>query len=123
MPDTDHLIIRNQTRSTLLGERIGLADNPKTRNVGLLKHTHLDEGEGLWIIPTQAIHTFMMKFAIDLVFVDKHKRVTKVVAALKPSRMAMSWRAQGVVELPPGTAQATHTQAGDQLEFERIRAR
>ena len=122
MPEINQMIVRNRTKTTVLGDRIGIADRPASRNVGLLKHTHLDAGEGLWIIPTQAIHTFMMKFAIDIVFVDKHKKVTKVIPALKPSRMAMSWRAQGVVELPPGTAAATNTQAGDQLEFERISA-
>ena len=116
------MIVRNRTKTTVLGDKIGIADRPASRNIGLLKHTHLNEGEGLWIIPTQAIHTFMMKFAIDIVFVDKNKKVTKVIPALKPSRMAMSWRAQGVVELPPGTAAATNTQAGDQLEFERISA-
>ena len=58
--------------------------------------------KGLWIVPCEAIHTFWMKFAIDAVFLDKNKRVTKVVSNLRPSRLAMSLRARSVLELPAG---------------------
>ena len=81
-----------------------------------------ESGRSTVLRPTQAIHTFWMQFAIDLVFVNRKNRVTKVVPALKPSRMAMSLWARGVIELPPGTAEATDTTAGDQLEFERAEA-
>ena len=108
--------IRNKTRGTLLGDAIGRADTSPARNVGLLKHTGLKPGEGLWIIPTEAVHTFFMKFAIDVLFLDRQRRVLKAVPRLRPWRVAGSWRARTVLELPPGTIEATGTQRGDELE-------
>ena len=108
--------IFNATKQTLLGDRISVADTGPTRNKGLLGHTGLAAGEGLWIIPTEAIHTFFMKFEIDVIFVDKKMRVTKVVHSMKKWRIAISWRAQSVVELAPGTARKANTEPGDFLE-------
>ena len=110
------LTILNATKQTLLGDRISVADTGPTRNKGLLGHAGLEPGEGLWIIPTEAIHTFFMKFEIDVIFVDKKMRVTKIVHSMKKWRIAISWRAQSVVELPPGTARQANTQPGDFLE-------
>jgi uncharacterized membrane protein (UPF0127 family) len=112
----------NQSKQSVLGDAIAIADTAATRNRGLLKHDCLNEGEGLWIVPCEAVHTFWMKFAIDCVFLDKHKRVTKVVANLRPSRLAMSWRARSVLELPAGMAAQTRTEAGDQIEIRRPQA-
>lgn len=109
----------NQSKETLLGDAVDIADTAATRNRGLLKHDHLNEGEGLWIVPCEAVHTFWMRFAIDAVFLDKHKKVTKVVANLRPSRLAMSWRARSVLELPAGRAAQTRTEPGDQIEIRR----
>jgi uncharacterized membrane protein (UPF0127 family) len=54
------------------------------------------------------------------VFLNKKKRVTKVVARLKPSRMAISWRAKSVIELPAGVIERTGTEAGDEIEIRRL---
>ncbi len=109
----------NTTKRAVLGNQIDIADTSAARNRGLLKHDGLAEGEGLWIVPSEAIHTFRMRFVIDVVFLDKKKRVTKVVPRLKPSRLAFSWRAHSVLELPAGMAEQTGTEAGDQLEIQR----
>ncbi len=108
--------IRNQTRSCLLGNAIGRAETSSTRCQGLLKRTGLENGEGLWIVPCEAIHTFFMKFAIDVLFLDKKRRVVKAVSRLRPWRLAMSLRGRTVLELPAGTIERTGTRPGDQLE-------
>lgn len=108
----------NTSKQIVLGDAIDIADTPAARSRGLLKHKGLAQGEGLWIVPCEAVHTFWMKFAIDVIFLDKKKRVTKVVPRLKPFRMAMSWRARTVLELPPGRAQETGTEAGDVIEIQ-----
>jgi uncharacterized protein len=113
------LRVRNQTRNTLLGDRIGMADTSAKRRTGLLKHTGLDPGEGLWIAPTEAVHTFGMKFPIDVLFLDKKRRVLKIRHEMPRSRMAFCLTAHSVLELPSGTAAAMQTVAGDQLEFEK----
>jgi uncharacterized membrane protein (UPF0127 family) len=111
------VIVRNTTKGTELGDNVLLAGTATTRNKGLLGRAGLDDGEGLWIKPCEAIHMFFMRFAIDAVFIDKQKRVTKVASHLKPWRLSGSFRAHSVVELPAGTAQRTNTERGDQLEI------
>ena len=109
----------NQTKSVSLGDRIEVAGESKTRNKGLLGRDGLDDGQGLWIVPCEAIHMFFMRFAIDVVYLDKQKRVVKIVPALKPWRLSACIRAHSVLELPAGVAEQTGTTTGDQLELRR----
>ena len=116
------LRVHNQSRDTTLANRALIADNSKTRKTGLLKHDRLESGEGLWITPCEGIHTVGMKFPIDVLFLDKKRKVVKIRAAMPRWRMAASLFAHSVLELPSGTAQATQTISGDQLEFETYEA-
>jgi len=113
------LRIHNQSRDTLVADRADIADTSAKRRTGLLKHTGLEPGEGLWISPCEAVHTIGMKFPIDVLFLDKKKKVLKVRPAMGRWRMAMSLFAHSVLELPSGRAAETQTAAGDQLEFEK----
>ncbi len=113
------LLVRNVTRGKILASAAGVANTSETRRTGLLKHTSLPPGEGLWIVPTEAVHCFGMKFDIDVLFLDKGKKILKLRENMKPRRIAICWRAKSVLELPAGTIAATGTLVGDQLEFER----
>src|ERR1035438_9416196 len=113
------LRIRNQSRDTLVADRADIADTSAKRRTGLLKHTGLEPGEGLWIAPCEAVHTIGMKFPIDVLFLDKKKKVLKIRPAMPRWRMAVSLFAHSVLELPSGRAAETQTAAGDQLEFEK----
>jgi uncharacterized membrane protein (UPF0127 family) len=113
------LRIRNQSRNTQLADRADIADTSAKRRTGLLKHTGLEPGEGLWIAPCEAIHTIGMKFPIDVLFLNRKKKVLKIKHAMPRWRLAASPLAHSVLELPSGTAAATQTVAGDQLEFEQ----
>jgi uncharacterized membrane protein (UPF0127 family) len=110
--------VRNITRDTLLGSAIDRADTSAARRTGLLKHDKLDEGAGLWIVPCESVHTFFMKFAIDLVYLDREHRVRSVVRGLVPWRMSMCLTAHSILELPTGTIDRTQTERGDQLVLE-----
>jgi uncharacterized protein len=112
------LRVHNPTRNTTLAERALIADTSKTRKTGLLKHERLDAGEGLWLTPCEGIHTVGMKFPIDVLFLDKRRKVVKIRPAMPRWRMSACLRAYSVLELPSGTAARTQTSAGDQLEFE-----
>lgn len=112
--------MRNQTRNTVLGDKVTVADTSSTRRTGLLKHTRLDEGEGLWINPCESVHTFFMKFPIDLVYIDKDKKVRKVRHAVPAWRLSACLSARSIIELPAGTAKRTGTLEGDQLAIETI---
>lgn len=109
--------MRNVSRGTVLGNAIDKADTSGARNKGLLAHRGLEPGTGLWIVPCEGVHTFFMKFAIDIVYIDRKKRVRKAVRNLVPWRMSLCLPAHSVIELPVGVIEATGTQAGDQLEF------
>jgi len=96
-----------------------VAGTSAERRTGLLQHTKLDPGEGLWIVPCESVHTFFMKFAIDVVFLNKKKVVVKLRPNMVKSRIALSLRGHSVVELPVGTIESSGTQVGDQIEIER----
>lgn len=113
------LRIRNLTKGTTLADRADIADTSAERKQGLLKHTGLGEGEGLWIVPCEGVHSFFMKFAIDVVFITKKRVVTKVRPNMVASRIALSLRAHSTIELPVGTIEKSRTAAGDQLELEK----
>ena len=102
-----------------MADRADIADTSAKRRTGLLKHTKLEPGEGLWIAPCEGVHTFGMKFAIDVLFLNKKKKILKMRPNMVRRRMAISFRAHSVLELPAGTIEATGTAKGDQLEFER----
>ena len=116
------MAVRNLTRQSLLADRAGRAETPAQKNRGLLKHASLEPGDGLWIKGTNAVHTFFMKFPIDLVYLNRRLEVVKVRHAVPAWRLSWAMKANSVLELPAGTAQATGTQPGDRLEFERLEA-
>jgi hypothetical protein len=111
---------RNVTRGTSIGDAIETAESSAARRTGLLKHTRLDSGSGLWIIPCEAVHTFFMKFAIDIIYLDRKHRVRGLVRDLRPWRMSMCLPAHSVLELPTGTIDRTNTQKGDELELLQV---
>jgi uncharacterized protein len=112
--------ISNQTRNTVLATAADIADTSAKRRTGLLKHQSLEPGAGLWISPCESVHTFFMKFAIDLVYLDKQKKVRKVRHAVPPWRLSACLTAHSVLELPAGVAANTGTQPGDQLVFDKL---
>jgi uncharacterized membrane protein (UPF0127 family) len=97
-----------------------VANTSGTRRTGLLKHTSLPEGEGLWINPCEGVHSFFMKFSIDVLYLNKDKTVRKIRHDMKPWKISFCLPAHSVLELPAGTALRTKTEPGDQLEFEKI---
>lgn len=111
-------VVHNRTRGATLAGNVRLADTPRSRRIGLLKHEKLGPGEGLWIYPTQAIHTFGMRFPIDVAFLDRRMRIKRVYHRLMPYRLtSLVWGAQSVLELPSGSLATTGTAVGDELQF------
>jgi uncharacterized membrane protein (UPF0127 family) len=109
--------ISNLTRQVVLADRVEIADQGATRRKGLLGRTGLPAGEGLWIVPCESVHTFGMKFPIDLVYLDRSRKVKKVRSGVPPWRLSACLSAHSVVELASGTVQMTQTRQGDKLEF------
>lgn len=103
--------------SIVLGSDIYLAENLLTRLKGLIGKQHLSPGQGLLIRPCKGIHTFFMRFPIDVVFLDKKNIVIACIRKLPPNRISAIYRkAHSVLELPPGTLDSA-TEIGDRIEF------
>jgi len=111
-------IVRNVTRGTVIAEYVDLADTPRARRLGLLKRKGLPPGNGLWIYPCQAIHTFWMRFSIDVAFLDLDRRVKRVYHRMPPFRLTrIVWGARSVLELASGVLTQSGTEEGDELQF------
>lgn len=111
------IVVWNQTRTTILADAAEIAATSAKRRKGLLTRAYLLDGEGLWIVPCEAIHSFGMNFPIDVVYLDRERRVKKVRIEMKPGRLSVCLLAHSVLELPIGTIGRTNTQLGDQLEL------
>jgi len=113
-----YLRIVNSTRGTTLGDRIRIADGVWSRFIGLLGTSNLSPGSGLLIHPSQGVHTLGMLYPIDVIFLDRSRRIVGMNPSLRPFRMtAMNWKAQAVLELPAGSIQTSQTELNDQLEY------
>jgi hypothetical protein len=110
----------NLTRQTVLATSIEVADHSAARRKGLLGRDSLPAGEGLWIIPCESVHTFGMRFPIDLVYLDRKRRVKKIRSAVPPWRLSACLSAHSVIELAAGTICRTQTSPGDNLEFSSV---
>jgi hypothetical protein len=97
-----------------------VADTSAKRRAGLLKHTGLAPGEGLWIAPCEGVHSFFMKFSIDVIYLDRKQRVRKLRPHMVPWRISLCLAADSVLELPAGAIASTGTGRGDQLEIEKL---
>lgn len=108
----------NETRGTHLATHLEVADTGYARRKGLLGRDGLAPGSGLWIFPCESVHTFAMRFAIDLVYLDRHCVVKKVRSSVPRGRISACLTARSVIELPAGTIHATQTRVGDQITIQ-----
>lgn len=111
------LRISNLTRQTVLASSAELADRGEKRRKGLLGRERLLPGQGLWILPCEAVHTFGMQFPIDLIYLDRNHRIKKVRSNVPPWRLSACLTAHSVLELASGTIRDSLTRKGDMLEF------
>jgi uncharacterized membrane protein (UPF0127 family) len=98
--------------------RLELALDSATRRKGLLGRDGLEEGAGLMIAPSNSVHTFFMRFAIDIVFLNRSGRVLKIRHRVPARRVAISATAHAVLELPAGAATAAGIGVGDTLALQ-----
>jgi uncharacterized membrane protein (UPF0127 family) len=109
----------NATRGVVVATRVAWAGTSRHRRRGLLGRDTLDQDEGIYIVPTQWIHMFGMRFPIDLAYVAGDGRVLSIQAHLKPNRLSKpAWRAEGALELAAGRLAVTGTEVGDIIVFE-----
>jgi hypothetical protein len=120
-PAPSNIKIFNLTRHREVADLVQLAGNGPNRRKGLLGRAGLGKSEGLWIVPCEAVHTFWMRFPIDLIYLDRQYRVLKTRSGVPPWRLSACLRAHSVLELAAGTIRETQTARGDRLalDFDR----
>ncbi len=118
------LIARNTSTNVVVADRVGVAATRAERAVGLLSKSGLEPGEALWIVPSRGIHTWGMRFPIDVLALDESGLVIDRVRSLRPWRIRLPRRGTaGVLELAAGTLDRSGTELGHRILFELIETR
>ena len=122
-------MIKNLTKNEILARHFEIADSPWKRMKGLMFRDSFGRNSGLLMVfgseRKHGIWMFGMRFAIDIVFADREKRVVGVEHSAKPLGINPdTWRIYKpkkpcayVLELPAGTIKRTGTEIGDMLDF------
>jgi uncharacterized membrane protein (UPF0127 family) len=112
------LIARNLDTGAVVADKVAVAATRATRAVGLLTRDGLDPGEALWIVPSRGVHTWWMRFTIDVLALDDRGIVVDRVSGLRPWRIRLPRRGTaGVLELRAGAIEATGTELGHRIEL------
>ena len=110
--------ILNTSSNTVLAEEAVIGEGLLERMKGLLGKDGLKPGEALVLKPCSAVHTFFMRFSIDVVFVDNALRIVRAIPDLKPWRLTGIYpSARMCIELPAGTLASTKTSHGHLLSL------
>jgi uncharacterized protein len=110
--------VENRTRDRLLGDRIAVADGIWTRLRGLLGRPEPEEGEGLLIVPCGGVHMYGMRYPLDVLLLDRERRVVALYPGLAPGKRTRMHRgARFALELRAGQIERTGTREADMLEW------
>ena len=116
---TQLFIASDVESGVIVADRVTVASRRLERAVGLLGRTHLDTGEALWITPCHGVHTWFMRFTIDVLALNAEGVIVDAVSMLKPWRMRLPRPgAHSVLELPAGTLLTAPVKVGHRIEIQ-----
>ena len=107
--------LQNTRTGEILSTHVVIAVDSASRRKGLLGRTEMPAGEALIIAPCSSVHTFFMKFTIDVAFVSRAGKVVRICPDLSPWRIGFGFWAFAAVELQAGTLERSGTRTGDSL--------
>ena len=107
-------LINRRTGQTI-ASAVEIADTRRTRRRGLLGRDAMDPSAALILTPCCSIHTAFMRFAIDVMFVNRRGEVVRVVHHLPPWRIAVAPTARSVIEFRGGTLASHDVRIGDRV--------
>ena len=114
----DSIHVLNTSKNVLIAQEAYIAANMESRMRGLLGRASIGSDEALILKPCNSIHTFFMRFPIDVLFLDKDMKVVKIVQDMGPNRLGpIIWRSRMAIELSSGKISQTNTQVGDTIEL------
>ena len=112
--------LRRLPSATVLGRRVPVALGLRARLLGLSQLDREEAGAGLLIPRCSSVHTFGMRFALDLVLLDGCGRALAVHREVPPRRLVSHRRAAAVLELPSGTLQAGEKLVGERGRYGQL---
>ncbi|MCP3668885.1 MAG: DUF192 domain-containing protein [Gammaproteobacteria bacterium] len=92
------------------------------RTKGLLGKQELLENDGIWITPCNSIHTLGMKYALDIIYINRKGVIKKTVSQMRPRRVSLCLGAHGTIELKSGTIDRIGIKIGDRVEWQQNRS-
>lgn len=107
----------DQDRERCIVRKVWKARSSWERMRGLLGRAPLGDGEALLLEPCGSVHSFGMSYALDLVYVDRHGQVCKLVHGMRPGRFSASLGAHATIEMAAGKLAATGIKMGDRLTW------
>jgi uncharacterized protein len=108
----------NLSNGNVLAEDLQEAYRFFKRLKGLMFTAELPIGRAMHLQPCQSVHTFFMKYDIDVIYLNKEMTIVEITHAMKPSKVGkLVKKAHSVIELPAGTVSATDTQVGHVLQI------
>jgi len=110
----------NKTRQTFLATQMRVANTHWQRLRGLMtiNPSRFLHGQALWIMPCHGVHTWLMRFPVDVVYLDRNHTVVHMEEGLRPWRFAaVRMEAESVIEFPPHTIFNSGTKVGDKFEL------
>ena len=116
------MVIVNARTNEAVARDVALAVTRATRRRGLLGRDSLNPSAALVLSPCWAIHTMFMRFAIDVIFVDRQGRAVRIVHELPPWRITGAAGARSTIELRAGSLQLLDVQVGDQFRLAETEA-
>jgi uncharacterized protein len=112
------MVAFDRTQGFPVAKKVERAGDFESRSRGLLGRDAMDPDEGMWIVPCPMIHTFFMRFPIDVLFLDKQLKVVRVIENIKPWRLSpWVFSAHSVLELAGGSVKG-RVKTGDVLSIE-----
>jgi|FLYM01.1.fsa_nt_gi uncharacterized protein len=109
----------NQSKKVLISNEVLKATTVWERTKGLLSRSSFEANKTLWIRPCSSIHTYFMQFPIDVAFVDKNLKVTRIEKTVQPWRFVFStFKSQSVFEFASGVLTPEKIEVGDQLHVD-----
>jgi hypothetical protein len=116
---TQNFVARDVETGLIVANRVTIASRRLERAVGLLGRSHLEVGEALWITPCHGVHTWFMRFSIDVLAMDADGVIVDAVSMLKPWRMRLPRAgACSVLELAAGTLATAPVRVGHRIQIQ-----
>lgn len=112
------MILMNKTTNEVISENLMVADSFFKRLKGLMFTKELPVQDALHIIPCNEIHMFFMNYSIDVLYLDKDKRIVHMDEEMEPGKIGKKVKnAVSVIEIPSGRIKTKSLEIGQEVEF------